>query len=428
MKERLLTALAAAVLVMATVLWSLTEPLDPVGLAYLRQLAILAAAIGLVLILFQYMLAARIRVFETGFGLDRMLSRHRWVGRAGLIFLFLHLCLILAYRYLAFGTLLPNTYIITYIIIGSLSLTGFVVTGALASINKKIGLAYETWRGIHLLNYLLFPLALVHVFYYARPWSPLYYLWLAIALCYGAVILYRLVRILRMRKNPYEVMAVNREAEDAWNVCFRGKKIAYQPGQFLFLQLRRKGRLSAPHPFTMTSSPTRDELCITPKELGDFTSTIDQTEVGDRAYIDAPYGVFGLFHYGSADPVFIAGGIGITPFISMLRDLYDREGQRRVDLFWALRREEQFYFRDELETMAREMDRFNMVVVLSGQPHWPGEKGRLSAALVKQHLGEEMRNREFYLCGPPSMAAALTVELKQLGVPAKRIHREIFEL
>ncbi len=416
--------LVALLFLMVTVIsWIASTNFGPFTLLYLRSFGILFASLGLTMIFLQFLFVSRIRFIETSTGLDRLLQLHRFFGRAGLVLLFGHALLIAFYRLAVFGDIYSNAFIL----IGVAGLLGFMITGALASQHKKIGLAYEIWRNIHLANYILFPLVLIHVFYHSVPGSLLQYLWFSIALLYLAVIIYRLVRIITARRNPYEIVEVKEESDNVWSIFFKGKKVLYKPGQFMFLQLLRGGRLSSAHPFTIANSPNREYLSVTIKNSGDFTSTIGETRPGDSAYIDAPYGVFSFLNYSPDELVFIAGGIGITPFMSMLRYLYDLKLDRGVTLFWSNRSEESLCFKDELEKMQQEMPNLEIHYVLTGQPGWAGRSERIDCPFIIEKLGS-LADREFFVCGPAEMNKTITAELKEAGVKQTKVHSELFAL
>jgi len=423
MDMRKLPAITALLLVFAAAAWSLRVDFGLFSSFYLRYIGLLLAPLGLAFILIQFILISRIKSFEEGFGLDRMFRWHRVFGRIGLIMVTLHAALIIVFRLGQFGEIILDLFIM----VGILALLGFMVTAGVASTYKRIGLAYETWRNIHLANYVLFPAAMVHALYHAPPDSLLYYYLLLLALLFLVVVVYRLLRIAAVRRTPYKVAEVRQEAQDIWSLLFEGPRLDYKPGQFMFIQLLRDGKLSSPHPFTISSSPTAGRLSITPKNLGDFTATIKDTRVGDRAFIDAPYGVFSFLNYRQGEPVFIAGGIGITPFISMLRYMYDRELDQKVTLFWANRSERNLCFRGELETMEKEMPGLQVIPVMSDQPDWQGEKGHIKGQMILQYI-ENLENKEFYICGPPGMSRAVINELQHLNVSPVAIHSELFEL
>ncbi len=423
MKARLVLFTLAAVVILVTILWALGVDFSRFTIHYLRYFGLLFAALGLTLLFFQFVFASRVKFIEAGFGLDKMMRWHRLFGRLGLALILLHASFIVYYRLSVFG----DTFFSVFILAGIIALLGLMVTGALASQYRRIGLAYETWRNIHLFNYLLFPVALVHVFYQTTPGSLLSYLWILLALLYPLILVYRLIRIISVKMNPYEVSEVRQESEKIWTLFFKGKEIDYKPGQFLFLQLLRKGKRSSAHPFTISNSPTRRELSVTPKILGDFTLSIKDTRVGDKAFIDAPYGVFSFLNQPLKDLVFIAGGIGITPFISMLRYIYDQNLDHKITLYWVNRSERNLCFIDELQKMEKELEDFKVVLVMTDQPDWPGEKGRLNAQFMKEYLGN-MEEKAFFICGPPAMSEEIARELKELGILQSNIHREIFEL
>ncbi len=423
MKAKALTVITGVLLLTAAAAWLLRVEFAFFSNFYLLYLGLLLALLGLTFILLQFILASRIKILERGFGLDRMFSWHRIFGRAGLIMVTLHAVLIVAFRLSYFGQIFFNVFIF----LGVLALLGFMVTAGLASTYKKIGLAYETWRNIHLANYVLFPVVMVHAFYHGPPGSLLYYYLYLLGLLFLAVIIYRLVRIISMRRNPYEVTEVRQEADDIWSLFFKGPRLDFKPGQFMFIQLFRDGQLSSPHPFTISASPTAENLSITPKKLGDFTMTIKDTRPGDRAYIDAPYGVFSFLNVAPGELVFIAGGIGITPFMSMLRYSYDHKLDQKVTLFWANRSEKNLCFQEELETMQKEMPGLKVIPVMSDQPDWSGEKGHIKAPVLMNYL-ESLDNKEYFVCGPPAMSRAVINELKQLNVSSLKIHTDLFEL
>jgi len=424
MKARLVLSVISLLLLLITVVFfTAASPVRMDFPIYLRTFGLLFAAVGIVMIFLQFVFVSRIKIIEIGIGLDRMLRWHRIMGRTGLALVTLHAVMIAFYRITVFGELFPNTFIW----VGLIALIGFMITAALASLYKKIAIAYETWRNIHLLNYLLFPFVLIHVFYHTLPGSLLCYLYLVLAVLFAAVIVYRLISIRYIKNNPYEVVKVSQEAEDIWSLYFKGKKIQYRPGQFMFIQLLRNGRLSSPHPFTISNSPTREHLSITPKDLGDFTSTIKETRVGDKAYIDAPYGVFSFLNYDQKELVFIAGGIGITPFMSMLRYIYDLRLDLKVTLFWVNGSEMNLCFREELKQIQEALPHLRVVLVMTRQDDWEGEKGRLDADIIEKHL-DTLEHKDFFVCGPVEMNRAVIALLKKMNVPSSRIHSELFSL
>ncbi|HSL11862.1 MAG TPA: oxidoreductase, partial [Actinomycetota bacterium] len=153
----------------------------------------------------------------------------------------------------------------------------------------------------------------------------------------------------------------------------------FQPGQFAWLIVGHSPFDVEEHPFSLSSSAERpDEICMTIKELGDFTSEISDVEPGTTAYVDGPYGVFTTDRNEAPAFAFVAGGVGITPVISMLRTLADREDRRPLTLVFADATWDGMVFRDELERLRERLD-LEVVYVLA-EPHegWEGETGHVT--------------------------------------------------
>ena len=420
MKQRTFWLIIALAVFLLIWVWWLSYGLPRESSLAFRQLNRLFATLGFFFFFLQFLLSSRIKLIEKGFGLDKMILKHRNVGRAALGFLLLHPIFYFLYE----GEIVFEG---VFIFIGPLVLLGITLTGALASQHRKLHLPYELWLGIHKVNYVLFPLVFVHVFGQAEPGTLLLYFWAAFGTAFIVLMIMKARAELHIRNNPYEVVEVKQEAKDIWSLFFKGRPLDYRPGQFMYLRLKRDGRVSSPHPFTISSSPTRENLAVTPKNLGDFTATVKDTKPGDKALVDAPYGVFSFLNYDCKNILFIAGGIGITPFISMLRYMYDEGIKIPVTLLWANKSEEELCFRDELGKMEEEMGNLKVVYVMSRQKEWKGEKGRIDRKLLEKYTSIP-GDYDFFICGPPPMSKAVIAELKDMGVPKNKIHMELFQL
>jgi len=381
------------------------------------------ALVGFVLILIQYVLSSRIRMVEKRAGLDKLFIIHRKIGMLGLILIFFHPISLFAYNGL-------EGYNILWKIFGIVALIVLLMAAGAAILQAELRLKYETWKNIHRIGYAIFPLAFVHSIRLGSDlygWSPVKIIWLVLACIYVIIIIYKLLNMAYVRRHPFQVAEVVNETHDVTSLYFEGEHRDYKPGQFMIVRLARGGKVSESHPFTISSSPTRDKLAISVKSVGDFTSTIGDTKVSDSAYIDAPYGRFSFLNHDDGDFVFIAGGIGVTPFMSMLRYMYDKKLEKNVTLIWGNKTEADIVFREELEKMSGEMPSLRVVHVMSKQEDWPGEKGYVDAEMLKKHISD-LQIGQFFLCGPPRMMMAVEKALRSLGAPKKRIHYERFAL
>jgi predicted ferric reductase len=159
------------------------------------------------------------------------------------------------------------------------------------------------------------------------------------------------------------------------------------------------------------------------RNLGDFTSGIHQVPVGQRVYLDGPYGAFTIGNPADMH-VLIAGGIGITPMISMIRTLADQGDKRPVILLYASRDWDSITFREELEALKGRLS-LTIVQVLANPPaDWTGERGFITAEMFKRHLPTPYADHEYFICGPGVMMDAIERALGELKVPLSKYHSE----
>ena len=181
------------------------------------------------------------------------------------------------------------------------------------------------------------------------------------------------------------------------------------------------------HPFSFSSSADlagRVEFTI--KARGDFTNSIAAVATGARAYVDGPYGLFTLERHEGPGFVLIAGGVGITPVISMIRTLADRGDARPVTLLYGNKDWESITFREELDAQA---SRMNLTVVhVLERPHEGCETGFVTAELLRRRLPADFARRRHFVCGPPPMMDAMEKALVEIGVPDAHVITERFEM
>jgi predicted ferric reductase len=208
--------------------------------------------------------------------------------------------------------------------------------------------------------------------------------------------------------------------------------LPYLPGQFSFVSFRAGSLPAEEHHFTLSSTPTRpDRSIFTIQCCGDFTSRIGRLRPGDTAILDGPYGLFSHCAYTDApsrEIIMIAGGIGITPMLSMLRYMADVEYRRTVKLIWSNKTGLDVFCGQELDAMRHKMDGLTVHHLLTAQPDYAGLKGRLDAAMLGRLLKNCSRSSRVFLCGPPAMMTSVAKNLRRLGFKAGSISTERFSL
>jgi ferredoxin-NADP reductase len=204
----------------------------------------------------------------------------------------------------------------------------------------------------------------------------------------------------------------------------------FQAGQYinLFVDI---GGVRTSRPYSISSSPTQvGYYDITIRRLEDgFVSSyvLDDVKVGDEFESTSPSGTFHynpLFH--GDDLVFLAGGSGITPFMSMIREVADRGLSRCIHLIYGSQDPKDMIFHDELKRIVEKHPNITLSVVISRPPQdYCGLSGFITADLMKDVLGD-LSSKTFYLCGPEVMYPFCLNELDKLGIKKRKIRTEVY--
>lgn len=403
---------------------------------FVYQLGLGAGLAGFSLLLMHFVLATRLKWVEQPFGLDTVLLFHRAMGVLSFVLVLGHPLLMAAGR--SKWSLLFGLHEHWYIWVGRGALLLLFVQTLLAVFRASLRLEYERWKVFHnTAAVLLLGSGFVHVLFAGGDSKTLGMRVLWSVMFGGAALAYlwhRVARPAQMKHQPYRVTDVRQETRDVWTVSLSPQNGAalpdYLPGQYQYLTLYRDGKPTQEHPFTLSSSPSRPgTVSSTIKASGDFTQTVGETRVGDEAWVDGPYGRFSyVLHPEERKLVFIAGGVGITPLISMLRHICDTQAFRRVLLIYANRTEEDILFQEELAALERNPAHNVRVVHVLSKPgeEWTGEKGHIDKPLLARQCGKAAAGRGFYICGPQGLISGTAACLMDMGVPDRCIHFESF--
>ncbi len=405
---------------------------DRRGREFLLEFSVALGFIGLAMMWLQFALTARFRWIAPGSGLDTLMQVHRQAGISAFALVLAHpvLAIVANDRSLDPGEGLARAAALWAAMV---ALGAILVTSLW---RRALGIPYEWWRLVHaVLAALIVFIGLVHVlrvgFYIDAAWKQA--LWGACtAAALGLLAYTRLLRPLRLRRRPYRVAEVRREPGSSWTLRLVAEGHAgmrFEPGQFAWATIGASPFSLEQHPFSIASSAERrGELDLTIKELGDWTARVGSIAPGTVAYLDGPYGAF------TVDPsaeriVGIAGGVGITPIMSILRTRRDRGDRRPFTLLYAAGSLETMVFREELEAMAREGRLELILVPREAPPGWAGHSGVPTAALIDglvERCGT--RGTQYLVCGPPPLMDLAERRLLALGVPARAIRAERFDI
>jgi predicted ferric reductase len=207
----------------------------------------------------------------------------------------------------------------------------------------------------------------------------------------------------------------------------KGKKLSIYPGQFVFAKFKSAKVVSEEHPFSISSTGESDEIRLAIKRAGDYTSRVSDLSIGEEAVLIGPHGKFGenLMEDINKDMIWIAGGIGITPFISMLNHEIKKNGKRKITLVYSLSDLNGGNYVEELKRMVRGVSNVSLVV------YDTSKCGRLN---VEKLLGENelkgynLKKTKFFMCGPKGMMKSLTGDLVMNAVAPWNIITEDFNL
>ena len=398
--------------------------------------------VGLALMAAELALVSRFDGAAGAFGDDALLQFHRQIGISALVLVTLHPVALLASRLYSTGILFPWGGNPWPIWMGSMAFVSVLLVVGLSVSRKKLRTPYEYWQATHgVLSMVLITTAVVHIgavgrFSVLPAMRAVWALYLVAFI--GMFLRYRLVRPLQMQKRPWEVVENRQEIGDARTIVLRPvghHGFAFEPGQFGWVGFGRSPFAMSQHPICLSSNgdiPTAaGDITFTIKNLGDWSGTVvPAVKPGDRAWVDAPHGVFTMDREEGAGYGLIGGGVGITPVYSMVLAMEGRGDVRPVVLFYGANSEADLIFDDELTALDSRMDNLKVVRVLAKPSDaWTGERGFINADVLKRHLPDPLyKHFQFFICGPNPLMDAMEKALPAIDVPVDRVHTERFDM
>jgi len=396
----------------------------------LRAGKMLGIFTGLLLLL-QLPLAGRLKSLDCLFSLPGLVRQHRYHAWIIAFLALLHpVCVSIPEDRLLIP--LEMRYWPEWIGVALLSL--IVLQFVASQWRKRLKIVFHSWMRFHRVAGLLAAaLLIIHVLYVSETFETEGLPRTAVLIAAGLFLLVLLwIRTGWLwHSHAYTVARVERMGVDCTCVELTPPEpsvFGYAPGQFAFASFRSKHVSREPHPFTLSSTPSRPgTLQFTIRANGDWTRTAEHLSKGDQVRIQGPFGRFGhLFTTPDREMIMIAGGIGITPMLSMLRFMADHHDPRPVTLIWANRGLERVVFADEMDDLSNKLKGLRRILIVTRDPKTGKRAERLDRQALKRLVGHNSRDSAVFICGPLKMMNAVKADLKTLGFPARSIFTEVF--
>jgi predicted ferric reductase len=423
MKRNIGNLVIIASVILTIIVWFVFPPVYDGRANFERQYAgEIIGSINIVLMSFALFISTRPKWAEPYFGgLDKMYVTHRQLATAAFLLIFVH---VLTVPISVTGWKLGN-YLAVIAFAGIVSIVLISLAPRIPFLNKLTGGTYDGWKNLKKYIGIFFILAFIHSLTIGNPLDAFIAInWVQLFFILGALSYLYTELFGRFFKKyvPYTVEAVKHPNASTTEVTMRPKNQAIKKqraGQFLFVNFPGDRTLNESHPFTISSAPHEDVLRVTIKASGDFTRYLfDHLKPGMDAVIE---GAHGMFDYKKDGPkqIWIAGGIGLTPFLSFIRDLNGNLAHD-VDFYYTVRHPEEALFLDEISAAAERNPKLRAHVRFSAT------EGSLTLDHILQNIQGNLADYHVYLCGPLPMIQSFETKFLELGLTRKQIHYEEF--
>lgn len=312
---------------------------------------------------------------------------------------------------------------------------------AITSTNRMVGwLGGKRWKRLHRLVYLAIPAGGWHYYLQAKSdkRQPTAFLVAIAVLLLARVVLRFLPKPKRAKKRSFwsgtlKVASITPETHDVKTFRFvnpDGGPLPFEhiAGQYISLRLTIDGK-RVNRSYTIASPPTRNQYVEISVKRASYGSVHlhDTFEVGQLVSVSAPAGKFYFAGHEAERVVLIAGGIGITPMMSVIRSLTDRNWKGQIYLVFSVRKKIDIVFANELADLAARFPNLHTLITLTNDPDadWSGARGQIDADKLRAFV-PDLTHGPVMLCGPEKMMDAMRALLVGIGVPDAEIHQEAF--
>lgn len=423
MKRNIGNLVIIASAILTVLVWFVFPPENDGSTTFVRRYAgEILGSLLIVLLSFSLFLSTRPKWAEPYFGgLDKMYITHRRTSTVAFLLLFIHLLTVP----ISVNDLRIGNYLAMIAFIGIVSIVLVTLAPRIPFLSKLLtGETYDGWKRLHRFVGLFFILGFIHSLTVKALDALIAITWVQMFFIFGTVsYLYTEVFGRFFKKYvPYNVEAVKHPNALTTEVTLRPKKTPIKrqrAGQFLFVHFPGDKVLKESHPFTISSAPHEDVLRLTIKASGDFTRYLFHNLKTDASAVIE--GAYGMFDYKTGGPrqIWIAGGIGVTPFLSFIRDM-NGSLAHDVDFYYTVRHPEEALFIEEIRAAAQGNPQL--------RPHvrFSATEGSLSMDHILKNVEGNLTDYHLYMCGPLPMIQAFERKFLELGMPKDRIHYEEF--
>jgi predicted ferric reductase len=423
MKQNIGNIVIIALVLLTIAVWIVFPPVDDGRDKFMRQYAgEVIGSVNIVLMACSMVIAARPKWAEPYFGgLDKMYMTHRHTSTAALLLIFVH---VLTVPISLEGWVLGN-YLAVIAFIGIVSIALISLSPRIPFLNSITGGTYDGWKKLKKYIGIFFILGFIHSLTIGNPldafiainWVQLFFI-----IGSGAYLYTEIFGRYFKKYVPYKVEAVDHPNSITTEVVMRATgdpMEKHRAGQFLFVRFPNTETLDESHPFTISSAPHEDVLRLTIKGSGDFTrSLITDLKPGMDAVVEGAYGMFD-YKTGGSKQIWVAGGIGLTPFLSFIRDM-NGDLNHDVHFYYTVRHRDEALFYNEILATAQQNPRLKLHI------RYSATGGSLTVDEIVRDAGGDVKGYHLYLCGPLPMIEAFEKKFLALGMPAKHIHFEEF--
>ena len=414
-------------IILPIILWILRMPLSERfsdSYSILTSLGQISGIIGMAMFIVVIILSSRLKFLENYFGgLNKIYFLHHFLGGVSLILLLFHPTILV----IKFATISLHDAAL-FLLPGNNSAVTFGLVALLAMIillvfTFFINFPYKTWKITHKFLGIAFFFAILHTFFVPSDVS----LFLPLKIYMGFLVFVALFVFLYrtifgnsvIKRYSYLVDRVKRLNDNVIEIVMSAKDetMNFQAGQYIFISFKADNINKEVHPFSISSGIFDEKLKIIVKSLGKYTNNLQNLKAGASAFIEGPFGVFSYLKSNYKNQIWIAGGIGITPFLSMAKSLKDNT--YKIDLFYCVKNKDEIVSSEEFTKVVLANSNFRII------PFCSDLEGRINVQKIKNISGG-ISQKDFFLCGPPGMMKGLRLELLENDVSNENIHSEEF--